>query len=37
LRIGAVIVDRRAAIDVLVAHGFSVAFRNRAGAYLVKR
>jgi hypothetical protein len=35
LRIGAVIADRRRAIDVLRAHGFTVEFRNRAGDYLV--
>ncbi len=37
LRIGAVIADRRVAIRSLCAHGFSVEFRTRAGAYLVKR
>jgi hypothetical protein len=36
LRIGAVIADRRVAIEALRAHGFAVEFRNRAGAYLVK-
>ncbi len=37
LRIGAVIADRKRAIDVLRAHGFKIEFRSRAGAYLVKR
>jgi MFS family permease len=37
LHIGAVIADRRVAIKALVAHGFTVAFRNRSGAYLVRR
>jgi hypothetical protein len=37
LQIGAVIVDRRRAIDILRAHGFAVKFRTGAGAYLVQR
>ncbi len=37
LRIGAVIADRHRAIEALRAHGFTVEFRTRAGAYLVKR
>lgn len=37
LRIGAVIADRHVAIKALQAHGFAVEFKNRAGAYLVKR
>lgn len=36
LRIGAVIADRHRAIRALRAHGFEVAFRTRAGAYLVE-
>jgi hypothetical protein len=37
LRIGAVIADRRRAIEALEGHGFEIEFRSRAGAYLVKR
>jgi hypothetical protein len=37
LRIGAAIVDRRKAIRVLRAHGFTVRFRTSAGAYLVRQ
>lgn len=37
LRIGAVIARRPHAIAVLRAHGFELAFRTRAGSYLVKR
>ncbi len=37
LRIGAVIADRRRAIEALRAHGFAIEFRTKAGAYLVKR
>jgi hypothetical protein len=36
LRIGAAIVDRRKAIDILRAHGFRVEFETPAGAYLVR-
>jgi hypothetical protein len=36
LRIGAAIVDRKRAIDILRAHGFRVELRTRAGSYLVK-
>lgn len=35
LRIGAVIVDRQRVIQVLRSNGFKVAFRTRAGAYLI--
>jgi hypothetical protein len=37
LRIGAAIVDRRKAIDILRAHGFAVELHTRTGSYLVKR
>jgi hypothetical protein len=37
LRIGAVIADRAVAIRALRRHGFRVAYRTPAGAYLVKR
>jgi hypothetical protein len=37
LQIGAAIVDRRVAIGALRTHGFRIAFRTPAGAYLVKR
>jgi hypothetical protein len=37
LRIGAVIADRRRAIDILLAHGFAVKFESSAGTYLVRR
>jgi hypothetical protein len=37
LRIGAVIADRRRAIDILEAHGFAVKYESPAGAYLVRR
>jgi hypothetical protein len=37
LRIGAVIADRRRAIDILLAHGFEVEFESPAGTYLVRR
>jgi hypothetical protein len=36
LRIGAVIADRRKAIDILLAHGFAVKFKSPAGTYLVR-
>jgi hypothetical protein len=36
LGIGAVIADRRRAIEILVAHGFAVKFESPAGAYLVR-
>ncbi len=36
LRIGAVIADRRRAIDILLAHGFAVKFESPAGTYLVR-
>jgi hypothetical protein len=37
LEIGAAIVDRRKAIDILRAHGFRVEFETPAGSYLVNR
>ncbi|MGA8746108.1 MAG: hypothetical protein WB507_09615 [Solirubrobacterales bacterium] len=37
LRIGAVIADRRAAIDALLAHGFVNELTTHEGAYLVRR
>lgn len=37
LQIGAAIVDRRAAIGALRAHGFEVELKTPAGAYLVRR
>lgn len=37
LRIGAVIADRHRAIEALRMHGFGLAFRTPAGAYLVRR
>jgi hypothetical protein len=37
LHIGAVIADRRIAIDALLAHGFVERFRAPEGAYLVRR
>jgi hypothetical protein len=37
LRIGAVIADRRKAIDILLAHGFAVKFKSPAGTYLVRQ
>jgi hypothetical protein len=37
LRIGAVIADRYVAIRALQAHGFAIAFSDRAGTYLVRQ
>jgi MFS family permease len=36
LQIGAAIVDRKVAIEALRTHGFRIAFRTPAGAYLVR-